>query len=115
MALRGSDVTVQFRGTGVFAFHSPMTVHAKKVTEKTAQEVWGGEWKAALISACPDEWLAAPVEATTRAEAVPALLASVHTEKLCRHMQAAVKPGEHVCSFCGLVNGEFFGAGPRSS
>lgn len=24
------------------------------------------------------------------------------------YTQAAVKPGEHVCSLCGLVNGEVF-------
>lgn len=41
-----------------------------------------------------------------------ARFAVVRVEKLCMYAQAAVKPGEHVCSFCGLVTAEFFGAGP---
>ena len=79
---------------------------------KDTSGVLGEKWKKVLISACPDEWLAAPVAATIHAEAVPGLVCLGTHGGVCMYMQAAVKPGEHVCSFCGLVNGEFFGAGP---
>lgn len=43
-----------------------------------------------------------------------AQFALIQVEKLCMYTQAAVKPGEHVCLFRGLVTAEFWGAGPQA-
>lgn len=65
---------------------------------KDTSGVLGEKWKKALISACPDEWLAAPVEATIHAEAVPGLVClSTHGGAL--HVHAGSCETRRTCLF----------------